>query len=329
MVLESLASLSIVEKRPISLLFVAFLVTSVGMFAAYRLFPESSAVLTIAFTTLVFMPIMHSLFIKEEEGEVDEKDVPFAFIATHFNLIKVYTWIFIGMIVAFSFWAVMLPEANDDCSGFGCFVPDRQTVFSEQKKVYSFITGKAVGTDECFSPATSGFGACFELIFANNLWVLVLAIIFSFIWGAGALFLLGWQASVIGYFIGLEITSKSLEAGLLRAISFLPHGIPEIMAYFIAALAGGIISVAISKQKFKPHEIRIVLVDTVLLLLLAAVTLLIGAFIETAAILEDALMATLGMTSFALLYFILYIPSVRYKLDKIRKQHAQTTQIIS
>src|SRR3989338_2560763 len=275
MVLESLTSMKNAEKHPISLFFIAFIVTTGAMILSFKTFPQSSSVLTIAFIALTFMPILHSLMLREEENEISENDVPFAFIATHFNVIHIYSWIFIGLIAAFGFWSVALPESNADCTGLGCMLPERGAIFSEQTKVHSGITGNfvnitgnAIGSTECFNENTKSFAKCFELIFVNNFWVMGFAILFSLIWGAGAIFILGWQASVIGLFIGLEIQSNSLTAGALRAVSFLPHGIPEILAYFIAAIAGGIISAAISKQQFKKNEMKIVIVDTVLLKLL-------------------------------------------------------------
>ena len=194
-------------------------------------------------------------------------------------------------------------------------LPEKQTVFSEQYSTYTGITGKvatgkAIGEKECFNGGTKSFEACYEVIFRNNMWVMVMALIFSLIWGAGAITLLGWNASVIGMFIAMEISSKSLDAGIARALGYLPHGLPEIFAYFIAAIAGGIISAGVSKSKFRPHEIRTILIDTLLLTALATVTLVIGAGIETATLFnyEDA--ALLGVLVFIALYGALYILAI-------------------
>ncbi len=319
MVLEALPSLQGVEKHPASLFLISFIIATIGIFVAHQTFPESTSVLALAFVATAFLPIMKSLFLNAEEKEVEESDMPFAFIATHFDVIKVYTWIFIGLAFTFSFWAVMLPESTANCDGWQCALPEKGDVFSQQAKVRSDITGNAVGSQECFSSGTKDFSNCFQLIFENNTWVMVLAIIFSFIWGAGAIFLLGWNASVIGYFVATEITSKSLDAGIARAISYLPHGIPEIMAYFIAAIAGGIISAAITKKSFQKHELRIVLVDTVLLLMLATITLFIGAYIETSEIFGDWNSALAGVVAFLALYLVLYVPSVRYRINKVSR----------
>ncbi|PIN85167.1 MAG: hypothetical protein COV47_03690 [Candidatus Diapherotrites archaeon CG11_big_fil_rev_8_21_14_0_20_37_9] len=318
MVLESLLSSKSAKKHPVTLFFMAFIVATIGMLIAYNSFPGSSSVLAIAFVAVAFMPIMHTLFRDEEEQEIDESNVPFAFISTHFEVIHIYSWIFLGLIVASAFWYVALPESNDDCSGFGCLLPEKGKVFAEQKRTYTGITGKIVGESECFNTDTKSFSNCFMLIFTNNTGVMILAIIFSFIWGAGAIFLLGWNASVVGFFIGSEVTAKSLESGLARAISYLPHGAPEILAYFLAAIIGGIISATISKQKFRPHELRIIFVDTILLTLLAIITLFIGAFIETAEIFGYLDFALLGLIALAVLYMVLYIPNIRYHINKVR-----------
>ncbi len=323
MVLESLTSAKGAERHPASLFLITFVVTTASMFISYKTFPESSSVLALALATIALMPILNAILIEEEEKEVEEDSIPFAFISSHYGVIKAYSWIFVGMIFAYGFWATVLPETSESCSGLQCILPEKSVVFSEQKKVYSGITGKVIGQEECFTQNTRGFEKCFELIFGNNTWVMVLAIIFSFLWGAGAIFLLGWNASVIGWFIASEISSKSVEAGLARAISYLPHGIPEILAYLLAALAGGIISAAIAKQTFREHELRIVVVDTLLLILLAVVTLLIAAIIETAEIFGEWEIAVAGMVSLLCLYMFMYLPSVRHGLHAFRKTGKQ------
>ena len=323
MVLEALITTEEAERHPITLFFIAFGITTVSMFVAYHTFPGSSSVLAISFVSLALMPIINDMLARSEEREVAQDDMPFSFIGTHFDVLHIYGWIFMGMIITYSFWAVVLPENNRTCDstpfGIACILPEKSQVFSEQKKVYSGITGKIVGEAECFNEKSKSFENCLQLIFSNNNWVMVLAIMFSLIWGAGALFLLGWNASVIGLFVGTEIMAKSIDAGIVRAVSYLPHGVPEIMAYFIAAIAGGIISSAISKKTFKRHELRIVFIDTVLLLMVALVTLLIAAFIETAEIFNYWEAAVGGIVAFVALYMVLYIPSVRYRLNKLRE----------
>jgi len=57
------------------------------------------------------------------------------------------------------------------------------------------------------------------------------------------------------------------------------HGIPEIAAYFVAALAGGMLSVGILREKLKGHFEKI-FIDAIIFLALAEVLIILAAFIE-------------------------------------------------
>jgi len=57
------------------------------------------------------------------------------------------------------------------------------------------------------------------------------------------------------------------------------HGVPEIAAYFVAALAGGMLSVAIIREKFKGHFEKI-FIDSIAFLALAEVLIIVAAFLE-------------------------------------------------
>lgn len=65
--------------------------------------------------------------------------------------------------------------------------------------------------------------------------------------------------------------------GLLR---YSLHGVPEILAYFIGGLAGGIISIAVIRHDFGTKKFERILLDSSDLLITAVVVLLIAAIIE-------------------------------------------------
>ena len=232
MVLENI-SVSKARKHPLSLIMVAFLITGAGIWLSYFVFPESSSILSLAFVTLAFAPFIHRLFIVETSQEEEKPGWTGSFLVRHFDLTEIYAAIFMGIIIAYIFWFVMLP--GQDCGdSLNCWFPKRDVVFSEQEKVYKAITGisafanipatgNAVGKLECKSQSATIEG-CAIFIFSNNSVVLGLAILFSFIYGAGAVFLIGWNASVIGTFIGAEVVGKHLYAGVERAAGYLPHG---------------------------------------------------------------------------------------------------------
>ena len=58
------------------------------------------------------------------------------------------------------------------------------------------------------------------------------------------------------------------------------HGVPEIGSYFIVALAGGIVSVAIIKHEFGTEKFWEVLQDSLNLIILAVIVLFLGAVVE-------------------------------------------------
>ena len=63
-------------------------------------------------------------------------------------------------------------------------------------------------------------------------------------------------------------------------LRYLVHGIPEILAYFVAALAGGIISVAIIRKDYKTKSFQRILLDVSDPVLLSVLILFIAALLE-------------------------------------------------
>ena len=119
--------------------------------------------------------------------------------------------------------------------------------------------------------------------------------IFAFFYGAGAVFILAWNAAVVGTAIGSfargAIASVANELGLvgvggylsaysLGLMRYLTHGWLEILAYFTAALAGGIISLAIMRHGVGSPGFRRTLVDTLDLAAISIMMLVAAAGIE-------------------------------------------------
>ena len=125
--------------------------------------------------------------------------------------------------------------------------------------------------------------------------VMIFCILFSFLYGSGAIFILTWNASVIGAAVGnfirnhvstfAETAGMSgfatyMHAGSLSLLRYSIHGIPEIAAYFIAGLAGGILSVAIIRHDFGTSKFEQVLLDVSDLILIGIFVLFAAAMLE-------------------------------------------------
>ena len=108
---------------------------------------------------------------------------------------------------------------------------------------------------------------------------MIFTLVFSLIFGAGAIFVLAWNASVIAAAIGIFAQNKiaGIPLGLTR---YMIHGIPEIAAYFMTALAGGMFGVGFLRHGIKDTRFIRVLENAVLLLFLSIIVLILAAFIE-------------------------------------------------
>ncbi|MFW6231209.1 MAG: stage II sporulation protein M, partial [Nanoarchaeota archaeon] len=71
--------------------------------------------------------------------------------------------------------------------------------------------------------------------------------------------------------------AQVLSCGLMR---FTFHGIPEIGAYFVGGLAGGIVSVAVIRHELYSKKFRKIIFDSMDLAVIAVLLLLLAAIIE-------------------------------------------------
>jgi len=267
------------ERRPWELFFVGLFWASVALLLVTFVFGkdfilrEGSGLLVVTFTVIVCMPYMYYL-IKLEEGKDIEINDSGKLIKEHSKALRALMWMFLGFVVAFSFWYIVFPAGNQS--------------FRAQIETYCMIN-KPAHFDECVSEygvqhvsRTTAFLTAKEKIvniFANNIYVLIFTLVFSLIFGAGAIFILAWNASVISSAIGIFSKSSlsNLPLGLAR---YMIHGIPEIGAYFVGALAGGIISVAVIKHDVHSEKFWVILQDSLNLVILAVVLLFVAALIE-------------------------------------------------
>lgn len=299
MVLESLFEGESVVKHPLSALFLGFVFSSVSIWIAFFSFPASASILAIAFITIAAVPMIHYVFVTEEEEAVKARGRKQSFIARNFDLIKIYAWFSIGVIASYAIWFLLLPgEQTQICfEGDKCIsIPTRGTVFKDQGVALARISTLSTESQESVARATQkGGGICgksfwcwFNVIFSNNSSLMLLAVLLSFLFGAGALFLITWNASIVGILIG----QNALAENHFTFLGLLPHGMPEFAGYFMGAISGGLISVALSKKKYFPREFEIVAKDSFILLIIALFSLLVGAVVEAFALIGEE---TLGM----------------------------------
>ena len=183
----------------------------------------------------------------------------------HTKALSVFIFLFLGITISFVVWYTFLPKALT------------QLVFSIQSQTISSINSQVTGN-------TIVQFSLLRKIFLNNIKVLVFCILFSFIYGAGAIFILTWNASVIATAIGNFIRSNLhlgyFQVAPIGVLRYMTHGSLEILAYFMAGLAGGIISISIIRHDFGSKDSHKIITDSVDLVLLSLVVLFLAALVE-------------------------------------------------
>ncbi|MEM0359923.1 MAG: stage II sporulation protein M [Candidatus Diapherotrites archaeon] len=313
MVLESLLEEESVVKHPLCAFFLGFVFSSVSMWIAFVSFPGSASILAISFITMAAIPLVHRVFLIEEEQAARAHSRHKNFAGRNIDLIKIYAWFSLGVIASYAIWYMLFPEQPSSVclDGERCIsIPTRNVVFKEQGAALSRIamlapdnsavnTGKA--TQQGGGACGSDFWCWFSLIFSNNASLMMLAVLLSVLFGAGALFLIIWNASIVGVLVGQNAVAENH----LMFFSLLPHGIPEFGGYFLGAVSGGLISVALAKKKYYPHEFQMIARDSFLLLLIALFSLLVGAAIEAAALVGEENLALILSVGYVLFVAVL------------------------
>ncbi len=283
MVLESLMTPAKAEQRRYLMLCFGFLVSIVAGLITYAIFIGTNleAYATIAivfFTALACVPLMYNIIKYEEEKDLqDLKET--LLLKEHGKALASFMYLFVGITVGLTLLFVVLPWETTS------------TFFSSQLDTLSIIRSGSNTTGMVTAEQVELFGK----IFFNNVMVLVVAVLFSFIYGAGAIFVLTWNASVIasaiGSFIrsnlalysdlvGLQAVAKYFHIISIGLLKYSLHGIPEILAYFTAALAGGIISVAVIRHDFGTAKFEHIILDSADLLLISLGLLFVAGILE-------------------------------------------------
>jgi uncharacterized membrane protein SpoIIM required for sporulation len=273
--LESMFNPRRLEKGPWKMFFIGMLYASLSLLLAKWFFAQDavlsnySGIIVVTFCVMFTIPFMYFI-IKEEEAEDEEVFGLLSVWKIHKDAVYAFLWLFLGFIIAFSFWYIILQDS---------------TLFNAQIQTYCMINSPG-SIDSCVDKydISKPTGAAtqelrFLSIIENNVYVMIFTLIFSLIFGAGAIFILAWNASVISAAISIFAGNRISEIplGISR---YMIHGFPEIAAYFITALAGGIFGVGIIRNGVKSKRFLHVIENTAILLFIALIILVLAALIE-------------------------------------------------
>ncbi|MFH1400938.1 MAG: stage II sporulation protein M [Nanoarchaeota archaeon] len=275
MVLEQLFGARWLERKPKVTFFLGFVYAELGIMSSLLVFPENPSLISIGFISILIIPTLNSLLALEENEDIRQKRFSLGLFRAHSDIIQIYMYLFLGILLAYATFTLILPQ---DVSSH---------LFETQLNIYRNAAGAAGSlaapsgaADQCLTSACHFFSILF-----NNVKVFTVCIIFSLVYGAGAILFLTWNASVWGSIFGYiahrtAVLSTNLISFTGTFVVVFPHLITEAMAYFMAVFAGGIVSKAVIREKTDAKRFNHVVVDALIFFGIALVLLVLAAFLE-------------------------------------------------
>jgi len=274
MVFEDIIRPISAKKHPLKLFLYGIFFSVISVLFSIWIFKEQASLIMVFLVVVMSMPLMYLTLRDEEQWDwkgYSERKL----FSEHNKSIRFLMFLFIGFVIGFSLFYLFLPDYNVK----ELFKVQLETI----ERINNNVSGNAVVLD------------VFSSILINNIKVLFFCLLFAFFFGAGAIFILAWNASVISAAVGtffrnalansaqiFGFTKVALYFNLfvVGVMRYLTHGIFEIAAYFFGALAGGIISMALIRHDVQTTGFKRVMIDASLMIGVALVLLIVGALIE-------------------------------------------------
>ncbi|MBI4439752.1 stage II sporulation protein M [Candidatus Woesearchaeota archaeon] len=258
MVLEQFFKVAWVESK-FHAFYIAVIYTIIGIASARLIFPNDIGLMSLAFISILLIPSLGMLLQLEENIEIRERKFSLRMLfKDHYDIIKVYFFLFFGSLLVFLLIGLIFPTS---------IIGD---MFFPQFRAAN-IVGAAISV------------SAFNDLVINNSIVFLVAFLLSFIYGAGAVLFLVWNASVWGIAFGFtarEIIVSGSSAGFHAYFSYFPHMVIEGTAYLFAAIVGGVVSKAVLREKLFSRKFMHIVTDALMLLAIGLFLVLIGGLIE-------------------------------------------------
>ncbi len=250
MVLETFIKPEWVEKDPIYALPLGFSLSIIGLVVGLLLFPEDAGLVGILFTTIAALPFIRKILFLQEKQDKNVHSF-LRLLLRNRKVIEIYFFFFMGVMLSYFLLYFVLPDIL------------LHALFERQIDLFT-------------QPILGHFsrqGALFRTIILNNTKILIICLVLSLLYGAGAIMILTWNASALGVFLATLNKAESIALTL-------PHAFLEFTGFFFAAVGGGIISVAISRGETKSKQFKAILSDGLFMFLIGVLIIILAAFVE-------------------------------------------------
>lgn len=254
MVLEILLNPKIEQNNKFKFLIIGAVYTIFACFLATLFFTHESGIVSMLFIILMVAPFMYHMLEREEikQTHIQTKK---GLIEEYKNIVIVIFLLFLGITIGYI--AVYIYDPSSE-------------LFR--------IQNQQIGLKE--TPTLEHFDA----IFFQNARILLLCVIFAFFFSFGAIFIITFNASLLGTAIGksiiLALNDQNIFGFFMAFIKYVPHGIFEMSAYFLAGIAGSFISFGIIHKEYLSKTFKHTIQDAFFLFYIALILIVIGVFIE-------------------------------------------------
>ena len=264
MVFEQISELKWLKNKPLIVFGLAILYSALGVISAIAIFPKNADVMTIAFVSILILPLLNQMIETEARTVFRKQKLSLSMLfKQHIGIFNTYLSFFFGIFMLFFITAVVLPP--DITSQF----------FSSQLNIYG-----GVG----FATKTS---LSFNQIAMNNIKVVLVTFILSLVYGAGSVIILSWNAYVWGIMTGFLLREglavahhNMLLFAALALLPILPSLLTESAGYLLAAISGGVLSKATLQERLMSKRFNYILTDALMILTVAIILIFVGACIE-------------------------------------------------
>ncbi|MBW2987241.1 stage II sporulation protein M [Candidatus Woesearchaeota archaeon] len=267
MVLEQVLSFKTIANKSYYAFGLSFAFVFIGYFVGRFFFGKTISIAMLFLCTLLLVPSLVKLLAMEEK--IERKYGMKHFFKTHEKVFKIYLFVFLGILAGYLV--------------LGAVSSDFDNNFQYQLNYLTKQEGITEASIEDFASSEVNLGFDqFLSILGANLLVLAICFILSLFYGAGAIFLIVFNASVFASFILLLFRYIGDTVSTFSGIVFLffLHMIPEVGGFLLAAIAGGVLSYAFYKEGFMGKPFKNVARDSLLLLIVAIALIVLGAFLE-------------------------------------------------
>jgi len=253
MVVERLIKPEWVAKNVLYALLLGICFSTIGIWVGVLVFAHDASIVSIMFTVIAALPFLHRILSLGESVKENVSSLR-KMVIRNKQILQIYFLFFMGVAISYLLWYLAMPDWS------------RNILFIRQVEVF---TQPAAGLVGQFSGTQNLFGS----ILANNVRVLLFCLILSFVFGSGALTVLTWNASVFGVFLAFLGKTSVM-------VKYIPHASLEFLAFFLAAVAGAIVSVGLEKEAYGTPRFDKVILDTTILFAASFILVIFAAVVE-------------------------------------------------